>query len=262
MISLHKNLSTLFYFLVNRSSKIYRTVVTVAQTRSCLLCEEQTINTVKLCTGCLNDLPWNKSHCTLCALPLYSEKDFAGNENGADTFASRRIICGECMTKPPPFSKTIATFIYQFPVDRTIQQVKYHRKRFWLNSYSYLLRESVERAYLNSDTGYPELIIPIPLHHKKRNIRGYNQSEIIARHISKSLKLPLDTKTLVKTRSTEAQAGLNKTDRMRNLKDAFKLRNNEEVKGKYIAVIDDVMTTKATAELASELLLARTPKHQ
>jgi ComF family protein len=180
------------------------------------------------------------------------------------------LHCGECISTPPLFSKTVSPFIYEFPLKPIIHQIKYSQKRYWVKPLAKLMTNSIKHTYCNDQL--PDLLIPIPIHKQKKTERGFNQSALICRKLSKQLKLAESHHTLIKVKQTNAQANLSKAKRLQNLKGSFDVKNRHEIKGKHIAIIDDVMTTKATAELSSKLLIdagakrvdvwciARTPK--
>lgn len=101
------------------------------------------------------------------------------------------------------------------------------------------------------------LLAPIPLDKKKMKQRGYNQSEELAKEISKATGAPVATNILFKIKATPAQMELGEKERRENLKDSFKCGNTECVRGKNIFLVDDVYTTGSTIEeCASQLLLA------
>jgi ComF family protein len=116
------------------------------------------------------------------------------------------------------------------------------------------LIEAIAQTYRENEL--PELLIPIPMHRKKQNARGYNQADLICRRLSRSLRIKQSNNILLKTRQTKSQAGLNKTERLQNLKGSLKTVNESTIKGQHIALVDDVVTTKATAEISSEVLLS------
>lgn len=100
-----------------------------------------------------------------------------------------------------------------------------------------------------------DLIIPVPLHWRRRLIRGYNQSEIIAQRLASHLNAPVSEKHLVRRRWTGTQTKRKRLDRLEALNAAFKLQNQKELMGKHLLLVDDVMTTGATIEACAKLLL-------
>ncbi|MEA3293189.1 MAG: ComF family protein [Patescibacteria group bacterium] len=98
------------------------------------------------------------------------------------------------------------------------------------------------------------LLIPIPLNKRKIRKRGFNQSMLLAREMSKFLKIDILDNVLIKTRQTQDQVGLDNAERNKNVKNAFDCQNKEAVKGKNIILIDDVFTTGATMEESANTL--------
>lgn len=115
----------------------------------------------------------------------------------------------------------------------------------------------IQQRYL-SRTGplaTPDTIIAIPLHWRRYWQRGFNQSELLANSLSRQLKIPL-VKALKRCRSTTMQQSLNAEQRQRNLHNAFAVTKPELIQGRRIALVDDVMTTGATATEAARTLLS------
>jgi ComF family protein len=100
----------------------------------------------------------------------------------------------------------------------------------------------------------PDLILPIPLHDRRRRQRGYNQSELLARPLGQALGIPVETASLRRTRPTIPQVGLGPDERRENVRGAFAA--GPGVAGRRVLLIDDVLTTGATMSAAAEALLA------
>jgi ComF family protein len=98
-----------------------------------------------------------------------------------------------------------------------------------------------------------DLIIPVPLHPKKEKIRGYNQSEMIAKGISKVLNVPINTNDVVRTKFTETQTKKTKWERYDNLNGVFAIKNTQTFANKHLLIVDDVITTGATTVSLIEL---------
>lgn len=98
-------------------------------------------------------------------------------------------------------------------------------------------------------------IIPIPLHPRKERKRGYNQSEWIAKGLSRGMGIPYRTDILVRTHFTETQTRKSRFNRWENVKEVFMVQNGGQVKGQHLLVCDDVLTTGATTEAAVQQLL-------
>ena len=263
MIRPQKKLSTLKYFLVYNFKLLFEVIQKGIKQKRCLFCEDITFNDEAVCTPCKQDLPWNNFHCSLCALPLPTA-------NLADRKQAITITCGECITTPPPFSSTIACFRYDTPINKAIQQLKYNHKQYFATLLAGYLASIVRLKY--QDTALPSCLIPVPMHKAKLKERGFNHANLISQKLSQRLSIPNHLSVLHKVNSTPAQTGLNKQQRTRNLKGAFQL--NGDVTGLHVALVDDVVTTRATSDLLCQLLIdagakrvdvwcvARTEKHR
>lgn len=252
MISFTKKLSTKFHFLVNN----WHALDIIFQS-PCLLCDAITLNKSKICKSCLADLEWNVTFCKQCSLPMNSE-------------SCKELICGECLSSPPPFKTCVAPFNYSFPINSIIYRVKSSGEQYWLKSLSLEFCRYLELYH--KDLPQPDFIVPIPLHRDKLKERGFNQAESLAVLLGKHQKLAVNTKLIVKSKMSADQKSLNKVQRLINLKGCFTIDNPQVVKDKHIVLVDDVVTTKATSEICSQLLLdkgasrvdiwslARTPK--
>lgn len=99
-----------------------------------------------------------------------------------------------------------------------------------------------------------DFIVPVPLHHLKRAERGYNQSEFIANGIRSVKNIPVRTNFIKRNRFTETQTGFNLTERKENLVDAFTIKRKNNLKGKTILLLDDVITSGTTVAECGKIL--------
>ena len=195
----------------------------------CLLCGANTHDGL-CCAACDADLPrLTDDHCPICALPT-----LAGS------------ICGQCLKQPPPFDHTVAAFSYKFPLDKLIQALKYRDRLILVNFLADALTRSI--------TTKPDCIVALPLHPARLRERGFNQSLLLARQISRRLDLPLLADACERVRNTPPQSSLPWKERDKNMRQAFACKPGADVRGKHVAVVDDVMTTGASiGELARAL---------
>lgn len=100
-----------------------------------------------------------------------------------------------------------------------------------------------------------DLIVPVPLHPKKIRIRGYNQSEVLARGMLKHLPAVVSTQHLIRTTATETQTKKSREARWKNVKDIFALNQPDELAGKHVLLVDDVITTGSTIEACANVLM-------
>lgn len=207
----------------------------------CVLCKAPSRRTLDLCQPCEAGLPWITSGCTICALPL--EPSLAAHPMTA---------CGQCLTAPPLFDSCRAAFAYQEPITGMIRRFKhYHSFRD-----GWILGELLGRHLRQQLRGgnRPDLIVPVPAHWRRRWQRGYNQTELLARHVSQRLNIPMQRRLLRVNRHHPSQQGLGRAERRANLRDSFRVDEKAALDGLHIALLDDVVTTGATAdELAQRL---------
>jgi ComF family protein len=149
------------------------------------------------------------------------------------------------MKKRPPFSKVIFYGIYEGVLAEAINQLKFHDLR----------RLSKPMGTLLVDLELPVIdgILPVPLSIKGLRERGFNQSLLMARVLSKSSQVPLFMDILWKKKETLPQIGLSRKERSTNLKKAFAVKG--DIRGLRLLLIDDVMTTGATVTECSNVLM-------
>ena len=185
-----------------------------------------------LCLGCQTDLPYQKQACQRCALPLHGVHD---DESGV-------ALCGNCLNDSPAYDRVLCVFTYASPVDRLIQDLKFHRKLHIARLLGEIMASHLARRVQTR----PDLIIPVPLHSARLRERGYNQALELARPVARKLKIPIDYRSCERLRATPAQSDLPANERPRNVEGVFSITGN--VQGRHIAIIDDVMTTGSTVE--------------
>lgn len=106
-----------------------------------------------------------------------------------------------------------------------------------------------------ADSPKYDIIIPVPIHFRRKRQRGYNQSELLAKNLAKQAKIAFSVKILEKSLNTPPQSSLGRGERLRNLKEAFRVKHPELISGKRVLLVDDVMTTGSTLEHCGRALL-------
>ena len=183
---------------------------------------------------------------------------------GTRTYAGEHYICGGCdadlprvESPPPPVASPcayeLAPLAYEFPVDAAIKALKFRRKLFYAPALAQILCEACSR--LPSDI---DAVLPVPLHWRRRWVRGFNQALEIARPVARHLGVPIVTH-VVRRRATRSQSGLQARERAGNLRSAFGMRGRLE--SEHPLIVDDVITTGATIhEIARMLRRAGVPR--
>jgi len=195
-----------------------------------------------ICQFCHQKLPSQVNGCAVCALPIKQ------NESGKLLENNKDLICGECIKQSPPFDKTVAAFHYEPPISDFITQYKFNAQLELLPLLSDYLAKNIQSHYQNK--AMPKLLIPVPLHKHKLVKRGFNQSQLIAKRLSKGFGIPVSGNHIQRSKETRPQMELDSNERQQNLKDAFQISQQLP---SHIAIIDDVVTTGTTVtELAKQ----------
>jgi ComF family protein len=192
------------------------------------------------CPSCFEEIDFISSPlCSCCGMPF-------GHEGTMDH------LCGECITGRPPFLTARAVGRYRATLLEAIHRFKYNRE----TALGQMLgRMMAAYPFPGFEPGDYSLIIPVPLHEKKLRERGFNQSVVLARELSRCYALPLDFMSLRRLRHTEPQVGLGGKERETNVRGAFTVKDSKSVKGAGIILVDDVFTTGSTLRECARCLM-------
>lgn len=201
-----------------------------------------------MCKACLNKLPFNSFQ--LC--PVCKKTDRYGRVcPGCAAETSLDGVMSPMSYENILIAKAIKTFKYKFIIG-----IKHHLADIAI---SY-----IENMILNSKNDMPgmlaklndHIVIPVPLHRKRKRWRGFNQSEEIAELFAAYFNIKLDSSSLIRTKNRPPQADLKGAERRKNLKDCFEVKNPGSIKDKAIILIDDVFTTGSTLNECAKALKA------
>ncbi len=179
--------------------------------------------------------------------------------------------CGACLRDPPTFERTHCVADYGFPWDRLITAFKFEGRV----ELAAVLAARLQGAVQAAGGALPDLVLPVPLSAQRLAERGYNQAWELARRVAQRLQRPARADVLLRPWDTAHQADLGRAERRKNLRSAFMVdpRWRAALGGQCVALVDDVMTSGATAREAAAVLvrsgvaavhvwvLARTPEH-
>ncbi len=144
-------------------------------------------------------------------------------------------------------------FLFEPVIQKLIHGLKYEGRR----NVGRFLGEKLARQFaLRMPTFRLDWIVPVPLHRKKQRLRGYNQSTVLARVLSKKWGIPLTEKMIRRVRNTPTNTGLTAAERLENMKDGFVLLPGQTVANQTILLVDDVITTGSTVNACAKPLKA------
>ena len=191
-----------------------------------------------ICAGCrrkIDDLKVREPRCMQCGKPVQD---------------TRREYCYDCMHMEHRYDRGYGLWLHKEPVSTSIYQFKYHNQR----DYGVCYAKELIRCYGNIIKSWtPDLMIPIPLHKKRRRQRGYNQAAVICQELGRMLGIPGDEKSLYRKFYTDPQKTLSHKERRKNLKHAFALKKGFRVVP-TVLLIDDIYTTGNTIDAAASVL--------
>jgi ComF family protein len=187
--------------------------------------------------------------CARCGDPMVSQTE-AQLRDG---------ICRTCWAAPPPFERAVAYGVYEDRMREAIHALKYDRIHPAAKRLGRMLAQAI--LELEGEAPAEMLVVPVPLHRRKKKERGFNQARALAEHAISALqethpnwKLTLETRALVRVRLTESQAGLSMRQRRMNMRAAFEVLDAEAVSDRDVLLVDDILTTGATARSAARAL--------
>lgn len=193
----------------------------------CVLCGGAGRRLRDLCAGCDADLPRNPVACARCAVPL----------------AHAAAQCGRCLKRLPAFAATWAPLRYAPPLAGLLTRFKFGGDL----AAGRVIAEIAFEHWQRTPPARPDLLLPVPLHEDRLRERGYNQALELARPLARGCAIDLLPDALLRRRATPAQSGLSALARRRNLRGAFEVRAGLNLPA-HVALVDDVMTTGATAQ--------------
>lgn len=169
-------------------------------------------------------------------------------------------LCRACRIAPPAFTRAVSFGTYDGRLREAIHALKYDRLRPAARKLGGMLAEAIAQLLPNAPAEM--LVVPVPLHRTKSRQRGFNQARALAQGAIDDLgrshpewKLTLAPTTLMRLRATETQAGLTPTQRRQNVRGAFKVSDPAAVGGRHVLLVDDILTTGATARSAAQSLI-------
>lgn len=178
-------------------------------------------------------------HCACCGIPF-------------DMPMSPQARCVDCLDEPPAYIQARAALVYDDASKPLVLAFKYADKLEAVRTFTPLLMNALQALPM-----LPDVFVPVPLHRTRLLQRRYNQSAILAQAIARQAGIKVCVDALERTRPTPTQGGKKRADRFSNVKGAFTVHpaRTKDIAGCHVALVDDVMTTGATADACAQALL-------
>lgn len=188
--------------------------------------------------------------CERCRGQVHFLKEPLCKKCGKPIRDAQREYCYDCGHTHHNFDRGYALWLHNGQAQTSVYQFKYHNRRLYSRFYAVCMAGQYGQRLRQWNI---QLIIPIPLSKKRRKERGYNQAELVARHLGELTGFPTDTEHLRREKDTDPQKKLSPFQRRENIRRAFSWEGGS-LKGKNILLIDDIYTTGNTMDSASKVL--------
>ena len=214
--------------------KILRKILELLYPSTCIFCGK--LCGEGICKACREKVKYiREPRCKKCGKPIESrEAEF----------------CYDCRKQTFHYEQGRSLWLHQEPISNSIYAFKYKNRQVDGEVYG---REMARRFEKLIRFWEIDVIIPVPIHKKKRRKRGFNQAELIAKEVGNILNIPVNCTSVVRMKETTPQKELGSRSRKRNLKRAFRVTDCR-LKGKRVLLIDDIYTTGSTIDSIAEIL--------
>ena len=197
----------------------------------CVVCQQPHRGRLAVCAECTLLFAPIGPACRHCAIPLPD-----------DLF----LVCGQCGKEKPDIDCVITAYRFEEPLRSLLHEFKYHEGLYLGTFLTNLMLQAMPTEYYET-----QCLIPVPMHPARLRQRGFNQAAELAKHLGRRLKLPYALSHCQKIINTVPQAGLNASQRKRNLLHAFQAK---PLPYQHVTLIDDLLTTGSTANELARML--------
>lgn len=211
----------------------------------CILCGEaiEKTQSYSLCTSCREKIKFiDNNTCQKCGKPL------------DETYLPSQ--CPDCIKTNHYYTKGFSCVEYDEHIKGIVHKLKYKNGRYLAYHMAEMMIDKLQKQGLEDI----DLIVPTPLHKRRKRERGFNQAYLLAKYIGKGMDWNVDRKNLIKIEETQSQNQLSRDERKNNLKDVFYAVSKDVFKDKKILIIDDVYTTGSTMDACSKEILKAKPR--
>lgn len=207
---------------------VLSSVVDLLLPQVCLACggAVDSHSEIPLCNSCIDLIETVEQGCGICGVPWTEGK-----------------ICDDCKSQRPSFDKAVAPFVYGGPIKDMILRLKYAKKSTVVR----FLSESMAWALRKKGIEHIDLIVPVPTNFKKFRKRGYNPAGLLAKELGRILEIDVVSDLLI-FKGDDSQKGKTAVQRREMRLDEFYVNRAWQLEGEDILLVDDVMTTGATAD--------------
>lgn len=203
----------------------------------CPACHEPVDTQDNFCRSCFDTLQQiSDPLCASCGIPFAFEV-------AADS------QCPECLAEPPAFNTARAALVYDHTSAPLIGALKFHDRYTGLERAVRMMQAAMAEYHTHID-----LVVPVPLHWRRLLNRRFNQSALLAYALAHRLQKPCHPTALKRTRYTPPQMRLSRAKRLKNVRHVFAVNDAAALQQKTVLLVDDVVTTGATANACARVL--------